>query len=105
MKIEIDTKQDSPEEIKKVIKMLQHLVGEHAYTNQPNIFEDPTSFGTNSSGTQNEPSSSEPASAFANMFGNIETKEPAKETTNTQEETSSEEADKTKEDVPEVIPY
>ncbi len=31
MKIEIDTKRDSKDEIKKVIKMLQHLVEDDAY--------------------------------------------------------------------------
>ncbi len=46
MKITIDTKEDSHEEIKRVIRLLQHMVGEGSaiYTNapekQPNIFED-----------------------------------------------------------------
>ena len=39
MKITIDTKEDSHEEIKKIIKMLSSLVGEEFRTNQPNIFE------------------------------------------------------------------
>jgi len=39
MKITIDTKEDSHEEIKKVIKMLSSLVGEETFTNQGNIFE------------------------------------------------------------------
>ena len=40
MKITIDTKEDSHEEIKKIIKMLSSLVGEEILTNQGNIFED-----------------------------------------------------------------
>ncbi len=52
MKIQIDTKTDSPEEIRKVIKLLMGLVGGHnVYTNepaqekpaaQPNIFDSPS---------------------------------------------------------------
>lgn len=42
MKITIDTKEDSQEEIRNIIKMLSSLVGEKAFTNQPNIFEDPS---------------------------------------------------------------
>ena len=41
MKIQIDTKEDSHEEIKKVIKMLSSLVGEQEImSNQGNIFAD-----------------------------------------------------------------
>jgi len=40
MKITIDTKEDSHEEIRKIIKMLSSLMGEEAFTNQGNIFED-----------------------------------------------------------------
>ena len=43
MKITIDTKEDSHEEIKKVIKMLSSLVGEEIFTNQGNIFENKSS--------------------------------------------------------------
>ena len=51
MKIQIDTKTDSPEEIRKVIKLLMGLVGSHnVYTNEPtqekpaspNIFDSPS---------------------------------------------------------------
>ena len=44
MRISIDTKEDSHEEIRKVIKMLNHLVGDEVHTNQPsaNIFEQDT---------------------------------------------------------------
>lgn len=98
MKIEIDTKHDSPEEIRKVIKMLQHLVGEHSYTNQPNIFEDPDSFGTGS----DEESASDTGStnAFVNMFGDS-SREPKEEPMDEPEEEKKE----AKEEIPEVIPY
>lgn len=39
MKITIDTKEDSHEEIRKIIKMLSSLVGEETFTNQGNVFE------------------------------------------------------------------
>ena len=39
MKITIDTKEDSHEEIRKIIKMLSSLVGEETLTNQGNVFE------------------------------------------------------------------
>ncbi|MFC1801741.1 hypothetical protein ACFLZB_04740 [Nanoarchaeota archaeon] len=40
MKITIDTKEDSHEEIKKVISLLTHLIGEPPMTNSKNIFDD-----------------------------------------------------------------
>jgi len=40
MKISIDTKEDSHEEIKKIIKMLSSLVGEEVVTNQPEVISD-----------------------------------------------------------------
>jgi len=41
MRIEVDTSHDSHEDIKKVIKMLQHLVGDsqEIFTNQPEATE------------------------------------------------------------------
>jgi len=45
MKITIDTKEDSHEEIKKVISLLTHLIGEIPATTQRNIFEDTSSTG------------------------------------------------------------
>jgi|TARA_Y100000310_G_C20078499_1_gene532693 hypothetical protein len=110
MKIEIDTKHDSAEEIKKVIKMLQHLVGHSAYTNSPNIFEDSTSFGTGSVSPETSPApETSQGNAFVNMFGDTPTTSEAKEepmdnsTEESQEATT--EAAEEKEEVPEVIPY
>ncbi len=100
MKITIDTKEDTHEDIRKVIKMLQHLVGEQSYTNQPNIFEDTDSPSTDSS---NDVSSSAPeGNAFVNMFGDTQTTdEPKEEPMDEPEEEKKEE----KEDIPEVVPY
>lgn len=55
MKISVDTKEDSHEEIRKVIKMLQSLVGDaqESFTNQP----------------ASEPSTETAGSPFANIFG------------------------------------
>ena len=39
MKITIDTKEDSHEEIRKIIKMLSSLVVEEAFTGHGNVFE------------------------------------------------------------------
>jgi hypothetical protein len=61
MKISIDTKEDSPEEIKKAIRMLSSLVGEKVNTNQGNVFED--------SSTGLGDTSESGGSAFGNMFG------------------------------------
>ena len=86
MKITIDTKEDSNEEIRKIIKMLSSLVGEReSFSNQPNIFEDDKK--------------AEPTNAFANMFGS-EPSTPSKESTE-DEEVKVEE----KEDVPDVVEY
>ena len=84
MKISIDTKEDSHEDIKKVIKMLQHLVGESPFTNQPNIFEDPGSIRT----------SEQQGNVFGNMF----------DTKTTKEDNGESEQEEEKE-LPEVIPY
>ena len=54
MKISLDTKEDSHEEIRKVIKMLQNLVGDsqEVFTNQPESQENV-------------------ASPIANIFGDV----------------------------------
>ena len=65
MKITIDTKEDSHDEIRKLIKMLQHLVGENAVSNAPNIFGE----------TSSAPSAT--TDAFANLFDNVQDNTPA----------------------------
>ena len=62
MKISIDTKEDSHDDIRRVIKMLQHLVGEEPYSNQGNIFSD-------SNGSESSESGGEATNAFSAMFG------------------------------------
>lgn len=100
MKIEIDTKHDSPEEIKKVIKMLNHLVGENSYTNTQNIFEDPNSFGTNNEEPPSSEAPSQSNNAFVNMFGSAD--EPKEEPMDNTEEPAEEEKE---EKIPPVITY
>lgn len=93
MKITIDTKEDSPGEIKNIIKMLSSLVGEKPLTNQPNIFED--------SSPEVKPAAS------GNIFGNI-FDSPKKEETLTgekEEEPKIEEKEEVKEDMPSVQEY
>ena len=46
MKITIDTKEDSHDELRKVIKMLSSLVGEEIMSNQSDIFSDSSSNGS-----------------------------------------------------------
>ena len=83
MKISIDTKEDSHDDLKKVIRMLQNLVGEsnEIFTNQPDNSE---------SGSTNTPN------VFSNIFGDsspsqdIATPETAQETQKDETEQSTE---------------
>lgn len=72
MKISIDTKEDSHDDIKKVIKMLQHLVDSEIVSNSGNIFEQSGSFGGEpvlGASETSEPTESQPTNAFSAMFG------------------------------------
>jgi len=75
MKVSIDTKEDSHEDIRKVIRMLQNIVGEtqEVFTNQPQ----PTSEETT-------------ASPFANIFGDTATPSTTTPTETTTPETKEE---------------
>ncbi len=55
MKLTIDTKEDSHEDLRKVIKMLQHIVGDsqELFSNQPSIL----------------PENAEQSSPISNIFG------------------------------------
>ena len=87
MKLTIDTKEDSHEEIKKAIKMLATIVGEeHVYTNSApkehhaNIFESSSS----SLAAPSEPAAqqAQPAqNAFAAMFGAVQDSQPSSTST------------------------
>lgn len=62
MKIQIDTKEDSHEEIRKVIRMLSSLVGEQEImSNQGNIFSD---------NPQNDSSNNQSADIFSMLNSN-----------------------------------
>ena len=100
MKISIDTKEDSVEEIKKAIRMLYSLVQEREiHTNQRNIFEQPGSMQepTNilEGNEPTTPTSSEPSGGvFGNLFGE-----------SSQQSTPEETKEPEKEESPEIMPY
>ena len=84
MKITIDTKHDSKEEIKKIIGLLNHLVdSEPVYSNSSSEFSNP--FDIPNSSEKKE----EPTNAFASMFG-----ENSTPTETTEEPKDEEEKDK-----------
>ncbi len=76
MQITINTKDDSHEDIRNVIRMLQHLVGDHSVTTQPNIFDG------------SKPTVGSDGDVFSNFFGSQETKD-----------------NEEKEDIPKIIEY
>ena len=82
IKITIDTKEDSHEEIRKIIRMLSSLVGEkEIFENKRNIFE----------------SSDTPQSVFGNIFNQQSKEEPKEDTAEIKEEEKTE--------IPEVMEY
>ena len=83
MKITIDTKEDSHEEIRKVIRMLSSLVGEQEImSNQGNIFSD---------NSQNDSSNNQSADIFGMLNSNADS--------GTSESTLSNEKDKKDDEV------
>ena len=92
MKITIDTKEDSPEEIKNIIKMLSSLIEEKVLTNKQNIFED------------SSPEITPQKNVFGNIFNNAETKSEAE--TKTTEETKIEKSEEKDDDeMPSISEY
>jgi hypothetical protein len=89
MKITIDTKEDSHEEIRNAIRLLSHLIGENAVTNQPNIFESPSP-------------ALKPA-AQENVFGNIF--DDSGVSAKSPEEAKAEEKPEDKEEAPSISEY
>ena len=103
MKISIDTKEDSHEEIKKVINMLQNLVGESqeifsndssgssAYNQSPiaNIFGDASSVSssakstTSSETTQSSAETKETSESTEDLFAELFSEEELKKMKNT----------------------
>ena len=72
MKISIDTAQDSKEEIRKVIKLLQALADTDASKGSRNIFDSPNAeLFSNNDPVQSEPSvtPTNVTNAFGSMFG------------------------------------
>lgn len=108
MKITIDTKEDSHEEITKVIRLLTHLTGEHKeeiHSNK-NIFDDSPTLDLPTSESSQELPVDEPTppSQQGNVFGNLFENKSSNQS-NTQEPTTQIEEDEKTEDIPEVIPY
>lgn len=66
MRISIDTAQDSREDIRKAIRLLQALVEHDASQGSKNIFDNPSPDLFGSSAPAQE---SNPVSAFGNLFG------------------------------------
>ncbi|MCK5282232.1 MAG: hypothetical protein KAK00_02390 [Nanoarchaeota archaeon] len=96
MKITIDTKEDSHHDIKRVIRMLQNLVGE------ANLL---TNTDTLSGDSPYEPPK-ESQSAFFNMFGeNSPPAEPQTEPSDITEQEPAENEEIQVQDHPEIIPY
>ena len=124
MKLTIDTKEDSHDDIRKVIKMLQHLVGSDSYSNYDsesssrNIFDDPSPSLSPSeqmdvsdeqeSTVSEEAQSAAPTNAFSAMFGGNEPK-PTYSDDNAEEATpygnESNEEEKKLDLDKEMIPY
>ncbi|MBI2101868.1 hypothetical protein HYT53_04635 [Candidatus Woesearchaeota archaeon] len=109
MKISIDTKEDSHEEIKKVIKMLQNLVGDSGeiFTNEPseaqaspianifgdatNLTQEPTTSSETIENTQAEATEPSTDDLFAELFSEEEIKKMDVKKESEEEEESEEE--------------
>ncbi|MFH1053181.1 MAG: hypothetical protein V1740_02075 [Candidatus Woesearchaeota archaeon] len=78
MKITIDTKEDSHEDIRKVIRLLNHLIGEssesaNGLVSNRDIFSDSSGSETPEHPTvSSAPKSSTSGNAFVNMFGSFD---------------------------------
>ena len=99
MKITIDTKEDSHDEIRKVIKLLQTMV-ENAHN--------PDIFASSSSISNSEPiQSSEPTPSMFGMFGDNPSKEtpPTTDTTENISPEPTEEIEESTDTAPEVQLY
>lgn len=80
MRVTVDTQHDSHDDIKKVIKMLQHLVGDNQeiFTNQPEAIQ-------------------ETASPIANIFDDVSA-QPTATSSETAQETQAQTAEETTEE-------
>lgn len=98
MKITIDTKEDSHDDIKKVIRMLQNMVS-HEGSNNSLLFSDNTSSDASSD------SSEASSGSFFNMFGDNPSQDSPLETMSSPDETNEGEEEKVEDSIPELIPY
>jgi len=108
MKISIDTKEDSHEEIRKVIRMLQNLVGakeDRIYSNQGNIFGERNQdiFASNDRDNSSNVESSarradDAVDAFGAMFGDNADNGPSEGSSID----ASDDREEEKDDIPEV---
>ena len=87
MKISVDTKEDSHDDIRKVIKMLQHLVGDNQeiFTNQPEAAQEMASpianiFGDSSSASETPTADSETAEETQSQAAQEATEETSQST-------------------------
>ncbi|MDP7457663.1 MAG: hypothetical protein QGH47_02980 [Candidatus Woesearchaeota archaeon] len=108
MKITIDTKEDSHQEIKRVIMLLKHMVGEDGnfYSNkplnQPDMFADDAPAQEEKVETKSETSDGEAAAGLFSMFGDNDSgakQEASDEGTSEVVEAKEEDSDA------EVVPY
>src|SRR3989338_10416391 len=91
MKISVDTKEDSHDDLKKVIRMLQHLVGDNQeiFTNEPSIAQEASPmaniFGDSSSASE-PPATSEAAETTQESQETEASQEAAEETSQSTED-------------------
>ena len=107
MKITIDTKEDSHEEIKKVIRLLTHLIGDHheeIHSNK-NIFDDSPTLDLPTSESSPELPSNEPTQQQGNVFGNLFETPSSQQATEEPTQPEIQETEEETKDIPEVIPY
>ena len=97
MKITIDTKEDSKDEIKRIIHMLSNLLereNKEVYVNKSNIFSDDNAAASNTNKEETE----KVETAFGSIFNSP--------TSNTKEESSEETKEEDiKIDIPEIEEY
>ena len=98
MKITIDTKEDSPADIRKVIALLSKMI-EGGEEHHSNIFED------SSPSVREESGGSAGMNAFANMFGGGSSSAEKDDTPVLGESLVKKESEENDEDVPEIMEY
>ena len=109
MKITIDTKEDSHEELRKVIKMLSSLVGEEVMSNQGDLFcgsgseSESSDMFSDDSGSDSGGSSDDSGGSVFNMFNSGPGSTSSEDTTEDTVEDKKEENEDV--DIPNVKEY